>query len=57
METIKNTFRDFDGVMAYARGRSGEVALIWKKGLDVLLMSISLNNVGATIKNVACLPE
>ncbi|KAJ8422351.1 hypothetical protein Cgig2_014892 [Carnegiea gigantea] len=57
MKTIKKTFRDFDGVMADARGHSGEVALFSKKGLDVSLMSISLNHVDPTVKNVGCLLE
>ncbi|KAJ8438338.1 hypothetical protein Cgig2_013386 [Carnegiea gigantea] len=52
IEMIKKKFRNFDGVAADARSHSGGVALLWKKGLDVSLISISLNHVDVTAKNI-----
>jgi len=56
MENIKKKSK-VDGVVADARGRSGEVTLLWKKWLDVSLMSISMNHVNVTVKNFQCLPK
>jgi len=52
MLKIKKRLRDFDGVAVDARGRSAGVALLWKKGLDVSLLSLSLHHVDVAIKNI-----
>ena len=57
LEAIKKKFGDFDGFATNARGRSGGVALLWKKGLDVSLMSILLHHMDIAVKNVGCLPD
>ncbi|KAJ8435568.1 hypothetical protein Cgig2_020030 [Carnegiea gigantea] len=57
LEAIKKKFRDIDGFTTNARGRSGGVALLWKKGLDVSLMSILLHHMDVAVQNVRCSPN
>ncbi|KAJ8433181.1 hypothetical protein Cgig2_025572 [Carnegiea gigantea] len=57
MENVKKKLKDFDGVATNTRRHSGGVTLLGKKRLDVSLMSISLNLVDVTAKNVRCLRE
>ena len=57
MENVKKKLKDFDEVATDARGHSGRVTLLGKKGLDVSLMFVSLNLVDVTAKNVGCLRE
>lgn len=53
MEGLKRKPKDFKGITMDARGRSGGIDMLLKKGLDVSLLSISLNHVDVTVRELS----
>ena len=49
MENFVHQLGDFTGVYVDARGRSGDLALLWDNSVSVQLLSLSLNHIDTTI--------
>ena len=50
METIRKTLKDFDVIAADHIGRSGGVAMLWRKGLALQLLSMSRHRIDVALK-------
>ncbi|KAJ8434275.1 hypothetical protein Cgig2_009250 [Carnegiea gigantea] len=50
MNVVRRKLKNYEGIAVDARSHSGGVAMLWTKGLDVTLLSTSLNHVEITVK-------
>ncbi|KAJ8440216.1 hypothetical protein Cgig2_023981 [Carnegiea gigantea] len=50
METILVQLGDYHGAFVDARGRSGGLALLWDKNLELIVVSYSSHHIDATLK-------
>ena len=55
LNVVRKKLTNYKGIAVDARGRSGGVAMLWTKGLDVTLLSMSLNHVDIAMKRVGVL--
>ncbi|KAJ8431052.1 hypothetical protein Cgig2_005401 [Carnegiea gigantea] len=53
MTVVIRKLKNYDGITVDARG----VAMLWSKGLDVTLLSMSLNHVDISVKGVGAMHE